>query len=163
VIVATVVLLLVMGVALLAAEILVIPGFGLIGLLGIASTVGAGVVAFTQLGPSWGLLALGGGLAVSGLMGWLLPRTSAGREMVLANNQRGMRAGDASLAQLLGQVGEAVTPLRPAGSARVNGRVVDVVTDGIYVEAGAPVRVAKVEGSRVVVEPHLSTGETLRA
>jgi hypothetical protein len=31
------------------------------------------------------------------------------------------------------------------------------------VEAGAPVRVAKVEGSRVVVEPHLSTGETLRA
>ena len=156
-IVAIVVLLLVVGVALLAAEILVIPGFGVIGLLGIASTIGAGVVALTQLGSGWGLLALGGGLAVSGLMGWLLPRTTAGRDMVLANNQRGMRAGDASLAQLVGLLGEAVTPLRPAGSVRVNGRVVDVVTDGIYVEAGVRVRVAKVEGSRVVVEPHLST------
>jgi membrane-bound ClpP family serine protease len=154
--VAVVVLLLVMGVALLAAEILVIPGFGVVGVLGIASTVGAGVVAFTQLGSGWGTLALGGGFAVSGVVAWLLPRTAAGKQLVLAQDQRGVRVGDASLVQLAGLVGEAVTPLRPAGSVRVAGRVVDVVTDGIYVEAGARVRVAKVEGSRVVVEPHQS-------
>ena len=150
---AAVILLLVLGVALLAAEILVIPGFGLIGLLGIASTVGAGVVAFSQLGTGWGVVALGGGLAVSGLMGWLLPRTAAGKQHVLKESQRGIRAGDATLLGLIGVEGEVVTPLRPAGSARVDGRVIDVVADGIYVEAGARVRVAKVEGSRVVVEP----------
>ena len=154
--VAVVVLLLVMGVALLAAEILVIPGFGVVGVLGLASTVGAGVVAFTQLGTGWGALALGGGFAASGLMAWLLPRTAAGKQLVLAQDQRGVRVGDASLAQLAGLVGEAITPLRPSGSVRVAGRVVDVVTDGIYVEAGARVRVAKIEGSRVVVEPHPS-------
>jgi membrane-bound ClpP family serine protease len=142
-----------MGVALLAAEILVIPGFGVVGVLGLASTIGAGAVAFTQLGPGWGALALGGGFAVSGIMAWLLPRTAAGKQLVLAQDQRGVRVGDASLAQLAGLVGEALTPLRPAGAVRVAGRVVDVVTDGIYVEAGARVRVAKIEGSRVVVEP----------
>ena len=152
-IVATVILLLVVGLALLAAEILVIPGFGLVGLLGIASTIGAGVVAFHELGPGWGVFALGGGLGLSGLFAWLLPRTAAGRDLVLGQNSRGMRAGDASLALLSGLEGEAVTTLRPSGSARVNGRVIDVVTDGVYVEAGARVRVAKVEGSRVVVEP----------
>jgi membrane-bound serine protease (ClpP class) len=150
---AVVVLLLVLGVALLAAEILVIPGFGLVGLLGISSTMGAGVVAFTQLGTFWGVTALGGGLAISGLMAWLLPRTAAGRDMVLEQDQRGVRAADPTLAQLAGLEGEAVTTLRPSGTARVHGRVVDVVTDGLYVEAGARVRVAKVEGSRVVVEP----------
>jgi membrane-bound ClpP family serine protease len=150
---AAVILLLVLGVALLAAEILVIPGFGLIGLLGIASTLGAGLVAFSQLGTGWGIAALGGGLAVSGLMGWLLPRTAAGKQLVLRESQRGIRAGDATLLALVGVEGETVTPLRPAGSARVDGRVIDVVADGIYVEAGARVRVAKVEGSRVVVEP----------
>jgi membrane-bound serine protease (ClpP class) len=151
---AAVILLLVVGLVLLAAEILVIPGFGLVGILGIASTIGAGAVAFTQLGTGWGVAALGSGLAVSGLMVWLLPKTPAGRQMVLSTNQRGMRAGDASLAALAGAEGEAVTPLRPSGAARLRGRVVDVVTDGIYVEAGARVRVAKVEGSRVVVEPN---------
>jgi hypothetical protein len=30
---------------------------------------------------------------------------------------------------------------------------VDVVTDGVYVEADAPVRVVKVQGARVLVEP----------
>ena len=153
---AAVILLLVLGVVLLAAEILVIPGFGLIGLLGIASTLGAGALAFTQLGTLWGVAALGGGLAVSGLMAWFLPRTTAGRQMVLSEDQRGMRAADRTLALLAGLEGEAVTPLRPSGSARLDGRVVDVITDGIYVEAGARVRVAKVEGSRVVVEPLLS-------
>jgi membrane-bound serine protease (ClpP class) len=150
---AAVILLLVLGVALLAAELLVIPGFGLVGILGIASTLGAGLVAFTQLGTLWGVAALGSGVAVSTLMAWLLPRTAAGRQMVLSESQRGNHAGDASLAQLAGAEGETVTPLRPSGAARLAGRVVDVITDGIYVEAGARVRVAKVEGSRVVVEP----------
>jgi membrane-bound serine protease (ClpP class) len=35
----------------------------------------------------------------------------------------------------------------------VDGRTVDVVTDGIFVESGTRVRVARVEGARVVVEP----------
>jgi membrane-bound ClpP family serine protease len=150
---AAVILLLVMGMVLLAAEILVIPGFGLVGLLGIASTLGAGVVAFTQMGALWGLLALGGGLGVSGFMAWVLPRTAAGKQLVLAESQRAARVGDVALARLIGIEGEAVTPLRPSGSARVDGRVVDVITDGIYVESGARVRVVQVNGSRVLVEP----------
>ncbi len=148
-----VIFLLVLGLGLLALEILVIPGFGLVGLLGLASTISAGVISFTQLGTGWGLAALGGGIAVSGLTVWLLPKTGLARGMVLDATQRGSRAADPTLALLVGALGEALTPLRPSGSARVGGRVVDVITDGIYVQAGAHVRVAKVEGSRVVVEP----------
>jgi membrane-bound serine protease (ClpP class) len=149
--VAVVIALMVVGLGLLAAELLVIPGFGLIGLLGIGTVVGAGVLAFTQLSSGWGAVALVSGLGAAGLMAWLLPRTKAGKAMVLAQALPKVAVG---LADLVDQEGEAVTPLRPAGSARVGDRVVDVVAaEGAYIEAGARVRVVKVEGMRVVVEP----------
>ena len=49
--------------------------------------------------------------------------------------------------------GTAMTPLRPAGTARLGDSLVDVVTEGDFVDAGARVRVVRVEGSRVVVRP----------
>jgi membrane-bound serine protease (ClpP class) len=41
--------------------------------------------------------------------------------------------------------------LRPAGVALVNGRRVDVVTEGGLIAAGARVKVVAIEGNRVVV------------
>jgi len=46
-----------------------------------------------------------------------------------------------------------VSDLRPSGSVEIDGRPVDVVTDGTYAETGTKVRVVRVEGARVVVEP----------
>ncbi|MCC6556205.1 MAG: hypothetical protein IT372_24860 [Polyangiaceae bacterium] len=148
-----VILLMAVGVVLLALEILVIPGFGVVGLLGIAAVLAACVVAWTGLGAAYGLLSLGAGIAAAGLLFWLVPRTRAGKAMVLSETQAGGRAASAGLAELLGREGRALTPLRPAGSVEIGDRTVDVVTDGVYVEAGAEVRVVKVEGARVVVEP----------
>jgi Membrane-bound serine protease (ClpP class) len=53
---------------------------------------------------------------------------------------------------LLGRTGVALTVLRPAGTAEIDGLRVDVVTEGDFIEAGAPVVVTHVEGVRVVVE-----------
>ena len=51
----------------------------------------------------------------------------------------------------LRQEGHAESPLRPAGYAIINGRQVDVVTEGNMIEKGEKLKVVKVEGSRVVV------------
>lgn len=149
-----VILLMVVGVVLLALEILVIPGIGLVGLLGCAAILAACAVAWTGLGAGYGVLTLGAGLGAGVLLLWLFPRTSVGRAMVLKETQRGSSsAGNARLAELVGREGKALTPLRPAGSVEIGDRTVDVVTDGLYVVAGTPVRVVKVEGARVLVEP----------
>ncbi|MEM9374377.1 MAG: NfeD family protein, partial [Planctomycetota bacterium] len=50
-----------------------------------------------------------------------------------------------------GMTGTAGTVLRPSGEAEIHGRLVDVVADLGYIEAGTPIRVVKVEGMRVVV------------
>jgi membrane-bound serine protease (ClpP class) len=149
---ALVVLLLVLGFALLAIEILVIPGFGVVGVLGCVSLLSGGVVAWRHLGPTQGVLAFAGGLVVSGLMVWIFPKTSAGQALVLKEAHHGISAAP-GLEELVGRVGVASTPLRPSGTIAVGDRTLDVVTDGVYVEPGTKVRVARVEGARVLVEP----------
>jgi len=52
---------------------------------------------------------------------------------------------------LTGQRGRALTPLRPSGSAQINGDRVDVVTDGEFIAEGQPVIVVLDEGYRRVV------------
>lgn len=52
---------------------------------------------------------------------------------------------------LLHQTGQALTKLRPSGTAVINGKRVDVVSEGAFIEPGQPVKVVAVEGLRVVV------------
>ena len=44
-----------------------------------------------------------------------------------------------------------MTVLRPAGKAEIDGRLVDVVSDGPFVNEGARVEVVHVAGNRIVV------------
>jgi membrane-bound serine protease (ClpP class) len=53
---------------------------------------------------------------------------------------------------LLGKTGKALTTLRPAGTALIDGERVDVVTDGEYLPNDTEIKVVKVEGARIVVE-----------
>jgi membrane-bound serine protease (ClpP class) len=44
-----------------------------------------------------------------------------------------------------------VSPLRPAGKVQVGDLLLDVVSEGGWVDAGQAVQVVQVEGNRVVV------------
>ncbi|HUY11394.1 MAG TPA: NfeD family protein [Candidatus Dormibacteraeota bacterium] len=54
---------------------------------------------------------------------------------------------------LLGKSGSAATYLRPAGHGLFDGERVDVLTAGEFIAAGTPIRIVRVEGSRIFVEP----------
>jgi membrane-bound serine protease (ClpP class) len=144
--------LMVLGLALIAIEVLVIPGFGVVGVMGGASMIGSVWVAYEQVSPAYSVIAVIAGLGASGLMFWLFPKTKAGKAMVLKAAVTG-KAGRADNILLEGREGVVLTDLRPSGSVEIDDRSVDVVTDGRYVEKGTKVRVVRVEGARVVVEP----------
>jgi len=63
----------------------------------------------------------------------------------------GVTSQSEKLGGYMGKTGTAVTNLRPAGTARIDGRRVDVVSRGEFIEKDKPVRVIAVEGNRVVV------------
>jgi membrane-bound serine protease (ClpP class) len=81
----------------------------------------------------------------------LLPKTRFGKAMILSGPQAGATAEDPALRALVGKAGDTVSPLRPAGFARIDGARVDVVTRGEMLDVGCPVVVLDVAGNRVVV------------
>jgi len=60
----------------------------------------------------------------------------------------------------IGDRGIADSLLRPAGRVKINGRVVDVVSDGSFVDQGVPIQVIKINGNVITVselEPETET------
>jgi membrane-bound serine protease (ClpP class) len=147
---AVVVSMMAIGMVLLVAEVAIIPGFGVAGVSAIALLIGGVVVCWWYYGASWGIgsLLIAAVLTVGVIA--LLPRTMAGRSLVLSSSITDQHSAG-ELNWLLGQTGKAITMLRPAGAAEIAGRRVDVVTDGQFVDPGTPIKVIQVEGNRVLV------------
>jgi len=147
-----IILLMAVGMVLLFLEVAIIPGFGAAGVSSILCLLAGVVLAWVQYGAAWGV----GSLILAGVMAGglitLAPRTRAGKELVLSAALTAP-AGDEQRARLVGSFGTTLTPLRPSGAADVGGRRVDVVTDGVFIEAGKGIKVVSIEGARVVVEP----------
>jgi membrane-bound serine protease (ClpP class) len=151
------------GVILIAVEALVLPGFGVAGVLGILAVIGGLSFALVGAGSTIAIVinALGRvaiALLVAMMTGALLlrflPHLPVGRRLILATAMRADR-GYASPPpedeRWRGRAGTAVSPLRPAGIAEIDGARVDVVSDGSFIEAGTPVVVTRVDGNRIVV------------
>ncbi|MGE3800741.1 MAG: nodulation protein NfeD [Candidatus Kapaibacterium sp.] len=155
----------VLGVILLFVEIFVIPGFGIAGISGILLMVSSlflaligniDGVAFDNLSAP--LYTLAGSFVGFGLIAWMmvkfLPNSSMFRRFALFGESVGSGDGltGPSLQDvLLGEFGSAVTTLRPAGVAMVNGEQYDVVSDGEFITAGEPIQVVYIEGRKIVV------------
>ncbi len=60
--------------------------------------------------------------------------------------------GSDRAAGLVGSTGIAVTALRPAGIAEIDGKRLDVMTTGAFVQKGRSLRVTNVEGLHILVE-----------
>jgi membrane-bound serine protease (ClpP class) len=153
--------LLLAGVTVVGLEIL-IPSAGLLTLTALALLAGGGWCSVQHggtsalIGYTLTALVLGPCSALMALR--VLPKTPMGRKMMLRGPSTSASpaersATEAGLSELVGTVGIATTSLRPVGIATLNERRVDVVSRGSHLDAGARVRVVKVEGNRVIVEP----------
>lgn len=142
------------GFLLLAAEVFV-PG-AVLGSLGGLCLIGAILVGFIEFGAAVGTLIFCGvgAVVLVGFILWMFafPHTPIGRRIMLKRTlEPGASKPKTKPGDLLGQTGEALTTLRPAGTARIGGRKVDVVAQGDFIERGSPVTVIVHEGVRVVV------------
>lgn len=168
----------VIGLGFIAAEIFVIPGFGVAGISGLALTLGALVMAsrrflvpenadqlstlgldvLTVTGAFAGfLIAL---LVISQYIGDVpgLSRLTLKPQLAVDGvSGDSMTSSSSSLPAwqfvAVGDVGEAVSPLRPGGKVQIDDAIVDVITEGDFVDSGTAVRVIGKQGARVVVRP----------
>ena len=163
------------GVLLIFFEVFILPGFGIPGIAGLLLLFGGMLGTFVggdgglfpdspteQSNLLYGLLTMILSLVSAGvgmyfiakhlgsvpLLGRLILDDESDREDRLLSQ---IPIGDTDIPPV-GAVGTSITPLRPSGRASINDKVVDVVSDLGYVDAGEPVRVVAADVYRVVVE-----------
>jgi len=158
------IILFVFGVVMLLIEVFVIPGFGIVGTIGIISIVASLYLSLIgRFMPATDLVSGAKVLAIAFISSFViilaalrfLPKFTPFQRLVLnttENVEEGFRSAPGEYAGFLGKEGVAVTILRPAGTALIEGEKVSVVTDGAYIEQNSRIRVTKVEGYRIVVE-----------
>ncbi len=162
-------LLFIAGLALLIIELLVIPGFGVTGVLGILLIVISLVLAmqsfvWPELDWEWDilrrnlllvLLSLTGSLVFIGMLARFVPRFAPFRRLMLTVSQRPEQGYTVQAReveeQLVGKRGRAMTTLRPVGKAEFGDDVLVVETEGQFIQPGTEVVVCEVNGNRVVV------------
>jgi membrane-bound serine protease (ClpP class) len=153
---------LVVGGLLLMGIELFIPG-GIVGTVGGMCLLGAVVIGFREFGPEIGWLVALGILVLLGIATYLwlkvFPRTRIGKRMTVDIHEADFKATPDHLEQLVGKEGDAVTDLRPVGFVTIGGKRVDVVSDGGIIPRGTRVKVAKVEGFKVIVKAVESAGQ----
>ncbi len=129
------------------------------GFVTVAGLVAVMTALFLLFGSGFGatlVLVVGVVLAVMMLLflDKKLPDNPVWRKISLSlslSSKEGYRSSVEDLSPYEGKRGIAKTVLRPAGKAEIEGKVVDVVTQGDFIQAGEPVLVIKAESNRVVV------------
>jgi membrane-bound serine protease (ClpP class) len=170
------VVLFVSGVAFLAVELFVIPGFGFVGFTGIALML-AGVVLASQefivprTNAELATMATSTLTAtISGVAGFIICALMVRHMHAIPVLNRLMLKPPEPVAAVaaegksdkpwppdepivaVGDWGVATTMLRPGGKAQFGDQIVDVVADGAFLQPGVQVRVVEMQGTRVVVE-----------
>jgi len=179
-----------LGLVLIAVELLVLPGFGIAGILGLVALFSGFVLAmlsrtirtpeqteqalkaagFAFLGVVVGIALLLAFLPHSRLFGKLVLDAHVGgepstrrhraprwrpwsrRQITPTAGRTAPAPPSAPLTQsLTGAEGITVSDLRPSGIAEVNGRRIDVITEGGFLPAGTPIVVIRDEGYRRIV------------
>ncbi len=166
------------GVILILVEVFIIPGFGFVGIIGIIFILAGlfgmliktppGQIPWPQNDYDWKMftdqvwaIAIGFVvfLIIAATISKYLPKTSLFSRLVLAP-KAGQGATEVNLTAppeagqieiKIGQTGEALSRLRPAGKAKFAQAVVDVVSEGAFIDKGAKVTIIEVTGNRVVV------------
>lgn len=133
------------------------PGVGIFGLVGVLLLFGS---LFFMLGANVdAVYMLAGGtvlaIIVFYFIGKKLPKSRL-LDKISLKNRSTVDKGYSSQSDKSGylyQRGRTITILRPAGTIRIGKERVDAVSNGAFIDRDVDVRVIKVEGTRVVVEP----------
>ena len=160
------------GVLFVAAEVLLIPGFGLFGVLGIAGIAGGIYMSLLGSLPTAQDFGQAGQVLSATLLilligGWALLRhlpksTRLFQSGIFLGTRTDRAIGYESAERrtdLVGIEGVTVTDLRPSGVGIFRDERVDIVSQSEWIEEGTPIRVVSAEGYRQVVRPIHDTVE----
>jgi membrane-bound serine protease (ClpP class) len=154
---ALVLILAVIGIAGILWELHVVPGHGAPGVLGGAFLLLSVLLAFGTPMIFVAMQTVASAIVLTVLLFYvatrIFPENAWIKKLTFAGAQGADYVTSSDYSSLLGKSGVATTYLRPSGAALIDGQRADVLTQGEFIQQGTPIRVTRVEGARIFVEP----------
>lgn len=148
----TIVLLIVIGLVLIVVELIFVPGFTIVGILGFL-LVAVGVwISYAALGTETGHLVLAGSVLAGGLTIFYSFRSDAWSRFALKDSNKSRVNEDNPHLLEIGEEGITVSALRPQGTAIFKERRHEVQTAGTFLPPNTPVRIIKIVANKITVE-----------
>lgn len=149
---ALVITLIIAGMLLLGAELIIIPGFGIAGILGIASIVASCWVAFTQLGTTAGVIVILVNIILTIVSTVLMLRSKTWKKMSLKTNiDAKVDTAPAQKGIAVGDTGITLTRLAPAGKVKIGENVLEAFTRDSLIEPGKEIKVTEIGDNKIYV------------
>ncbi len=147
--------LIILGIFLLIAELLVVPGVGVAGILGLSSLAVASYLAFVQFGTTLGLLITF--IAVLTLVVFVIFALRSNTWRKLSLDTVITKEETPNRQVYVGLKGEAMTRLSPIGKAKfiIEGdifRFIEVTSVDNIISAGSEIEVAYIDNNKVFVK-----------
>ena len=168
------------GLVLIGVELFVLPGFGVVGALGVVLFIGGifammlpnlGEVTFDFDSDTWNAAGeefmlrltwltatfLVGIVSIGLLARYAAPKMPWLNKLILQGHEQTAEEGyvagklQEKLPEL-GDTGEVIATLRPAGKVMVGDEVYDAVSDGVFIEKGTKIIVRELRGNKLYVE-----------
>ena len=148
-----IIVLILVGLVLIFAEILLIPGVGIAGILGLCSMGGSCFYAFNQLGTTPGIIVtVINAVLIVGLTIWVL-RAKTWKRMALETNIDSKAVSSEASVLAVGDRGRTLTRLAPMGSARFGDYVIEVKALEGMLDPNVDVEVVLIEDNKIYVKP----------
>ena len=143
------------GVVVIIAEI-IIPSGGLISIIAIVLFGYSLFLVFHDISMATGIVFITADvilIPILILVGLRLLAKSPAMLKRELSREEGVTSQPATLAEFLGKEGTAASDLRPAGRAEIDGKRIDVVSRGEYIDNGTAIVVVAVTGNQIIVRP----------
>lgn len=140
------------GLVLIFAEILLIPGVGVAGVLGLLSMGGSCYYAFHEFGSTTGAIVTGVNVLLLVALTVYVLRAKTWKRFTLNTNIDSKAVPDEEFLAV-GDRGKTVTRLAPMGAMRVGDNIVEVKALEGMVDPGVEVEVVLIEDNKIYVSP----------
>ncbi len=148
-----IVILILLGVILLVVEFMLVPGLTVAGIGSLVSFGFSIFYAFKHFSPLVGIIVLLIVLVCIPILLYYFFKGSAMKPMMLESeiNSKVQLFDDLDLKK--GDQGESIGRLAPSGKVKINGKIYEARTLGLFVDPHTPIEIIKTEGNIAIVKP----------
>ncbi len=147
-----VILLILLGLLFLVAEVILLPGFSICGVLSLVCYGNAVYMAWRDYGTTAGIIVLTVAIVLSAVAIVMSLRSHTWRRLTLNEKINSSASSDPQALLSVGQTGTTLSRLSPMGKILIDGCVYEAKLRSGYADAKKPVRVAAFEDGTIVVE-----------